>query len=84
MSPTAELVAHRERVGRHARAVITGISDARALAQTAPAALEVGVECVCVLSLLSDVPLCTLQEEEYLQQMESLVHSLADINTSAG
>ena len=42
--PTAELVAHRDRLSRHARAVMAAIAEIKTSAQEAPGALKTEVE----------------------------------------
>lgn len=39
----AELVAHRDRVSRHARAIVTAIADIKSTAQTAPGCMKAQV-----------------------------------------
>ena len=43
--PTAELAAHRDRLSRHARAVVAAIAEIKTSALEAPDAMKTEVEC---------------------------------------
>ena len=45
LHPTAELAAHRDRLGRHARAVVAAIAEIKTSALEAPDAMKTEVEC---------------------------------------
>ena len=85
---SAELLAHRERVTRHAQGVLSSLNEQKSLVQTLAEKLQTQV-CVCEGRGSACIRVCdstvfnTMQAERFSEQMSSLVSSLgAASNTS--